>query len=400
MKKKKLYYMVNRMFYIGLFLLLMMSSCIDKKAGTGQVVSNPIEVDFVKDGLSGSQILQGGRIVSLSSKEDEALIAEMDKLLVGEDRYFVMDRGGNKVIAFNGEGEYVASTARYVGQGPDNYIRVIDAVIDNASKKLYVHCDAPYCMMVFDMNLQLLEKISMDYYMREVADDDKYIYGIRVKDASDFGYELVALDKSDLSASPRVLLEYSEVIFGARAIGKSLSPYGKGVNVCLPFDDTIYQISDGKIIAQYSLDFGSKGVDYSDIKGMSVRELYRSTYGQRIWSLVNIYSSDSTLFFGCNREYSFVLNRNTGVCSGYSRYDNDLMPYSTNQTFPVDGLDNAFAYAWPSSYVMTFKRRVADENLDADWKKHLEKYMNAEMEKILDGYEEEDNPLIILCVMK
>ena len=49
---------------------------------------------------------------------------------------------------------------------------------------------------------------------------------------------------------------------------------------------------------------------------------------------------------------------------------------------------------------MTFKRRVADENLDADWKKHLEKYMNAEMEKVLDGYEEEDNPLIILCEMK
>ena len=205
--------MVNRIFYIGFFLLLMMSSCIDKKAGKEQMVNSPIEVDFVKDGLSGSQILQGSRIVSLSSKEDEALIAEMDKLLVGEDRYFVMDRGGNKVIAFTGKGEFVASTAHLVGQGPDNYTRAIDAVIDNVAQKLYVHCDAPYCIMVFDMNLQLLEKISLDYYMREVADDSRYIYGIRVKDASDFGYELVALDKSNLSASPRVLLDYSEVIF-------------------------------------------------------------------------------------------------------------------------------------------------------------------------------------------
>ena len=42
-----------RMFYIGVVLLLFLSSCIDKKTGTGQVVSNPIEVDFVKDGLSG-----------------------------------------------------------------------------------------------------------------------------------------------------------------------------------------------------------------------------------------------------------------------------------------------------------------------------------------------------------
>ena len=387
---------------VVVLLLWVMPSCNSNKRNVdgSQLASEIVTVDFSGKHMLGSQMFKGSKVISLSSEHDEALIAEMDKLLVGENRYFVMDRRGNQVIAFNGEGEFVASTISYVGQGPDAYIRVIDAVIDNEAKKVYVHCDAPYCIMVFDMNLQLLEKISLDYYMREIADDDKYIYGIRTKASSDFGYELVALDKSNLSATPTVILENSEVIYGALAIGRSLTSCGKRVNVCLPFDDTVYQISNKKIMANYDLDFGTKGIEFSDIKGMPVKEFYASPFRDKIWSLVNVYSSDSTLFFSCNREHVFVLNKETKCCIAYSFFSNDLMPYSTNQTFPVDGLDNAFAYAWPSSYVMTFKNRVTDENLDKDVKKVLERYMNAEMKKNLNGYEEEDNPLIILCEMK
>lgn len=41
------------------------------------------------------------------------------------------------------------------GRGHNEYIRVIDASIDEKDKKLYVHCDAPYQMMIFDLDLNL-----------------------------------------------------------------------------------------------------------------------------------------------------------------------------------------------------------------------------------------------------
>lgn len=370
--------------------LLFASSCSEarKNVDDSSRISESVKVNFVKQPLRGSQILKDSKVIFLSSNHEEALIANVDRLLVGDDRYIVMDRRTNRLMAFNGQGEFVASTSRYIGEGPDNYVRIIDAAIDNNTKKVYAHCDSPYCIMVFDMNLQLEKKISLDYYMEEIADDENQIYGIRARYDSDFGNELIALKKADLLAEPTVILECSKVVVGVGTIGKSLTSYGKGVNVCLPFDNVVYQISNGEIVSRYPLDFGNEGVEYSDIKDMSANQFFNSSYREKVWSVVNVYSSDSTLFFGCNRLYSFILNRNTKECTGFSVWRNDLMPYSATKTLPVDGLDNAYAYLWSSSHVVDFKGRVSMDNLNNDlW-------------DILVGYEEEDNPLIVVCEMK
>lgn len=371
-------------------ILLFAPSCnkTRKNVDDSQRISDAVNVHFIEQPLKGSQILKDCKVLFLSSDHDDALISKVDRLLVGDNRYIVMDRHANRLMAFDGQGEFIASTASYIGEGPDSYVRIMDAAIDNKAKKVYVHCDSPYCIMVFDMNLQLEKKIRLDYYMLEIADDDKYIYGIRARYDSDFGHELIALDKENLLAEPNVMLEYSKVVIGAGAMGKSLTSYGNGVNVCLPFDNVVYQISNREIIARYSLDFGVNGVDYSDIKDMSANQFFKSPYREKIWSIVNVYSSDSTLFFGCNRLYSFALNRTTKSCTGFLAWRNDLMPYSVTKTFPVDGLDNAYAYLCRSEHVMDFKSRVSEERLEANLK------------KVLKGYEEEDNPLIFICEMK
>lgn len=382
---------MKHLFLIGGFLLLLLvSSCGQgrKSAVDLQRTQESLPVNFQGTPLYGSQILKGSKIISLSSEHDEALIAKVEKLLVGNDRYFVMDRRTNRLMAFDGRGKFISSTARYIGEGPDSYLRIMDAAIDNVAQKVYVHCDAPYCIMVFDLNLQLEKKISLDYYMQEIAADDKCIYGIRVKDTPDVGYELIALDKVDLSSTPVVILESSDAVYGAAAIGKHLTSFDGGINACLPFDNVIYQISNKKVVKHYPLDFGEEGIDFSDIKDMTIEQFYNSPSMEHIWSIVNVYSSDSILFFGCNRLYSFTLNRNTSDCMGFSFWRNDLMPYSSTQTLPVDGLPCAYAYVWPSSHVMNFKTRMSDVGLDVD------------VRKMLEGYEEEDNPLIVVCELK
>lgn len=373
---------------IGLMLTTSSCSKTRKVVDNSQRTSESINVQFVDQLLQASEFLKENKVVYFSSENDEALIANVDRLLVGDNRYFVMDRRTNKLMAFDGQGKFINSTASYIGEGPDSYLRIIDAAIDNKAQKVYVHCDAPYCMMIFDMDLKLERKINMDYYMLEIADDDKYLYGIRARYATDFGNELIALDKRDLSAEPIVILGYSNVVDGVGAMGKSLTSFGNGVNVCLPFDNVVYQISDKEIVTCYPLDLGKNGVDYSVIKDMTVNQFYNSPYRAKVWSIVNVYSSDSTLFFGCNRLYSFVLNRKTKECTGFSSWRNDFMPYSATKTLPVDGLDGAFAYLWPSSYVVAYKNHVSREKLDT------------KMKKILDGYKEEDNPLIVICEMK
>lgn len=382
--------MNKKLYTIGGFLLLSLTfSCISNKNKSEylQTEAEPIKVNFADSILKGSHILKGSKAIAFSAKDDNALIVNVNRILVGKGRCFVMDRQGNQLIAFNENGDFIATTKKIEGEGPNDYIRIMDATIDNTAQKIYVHCDAPYCIMVFDMNLQLLENISLDYYMTEIASDDNFIYGLRMKSASEKGYELLALDKTNLSDKPTLILESSKIIYGIEAFGKSLTSYSQGINVCFPFDNVIYQISNKEITACYPMNFGTKGVGYNDIKDMDANQFFNSPYRQKIWSVVNVYSSDSTVLFGCNDLYFFVLDVASQKCDGFSSFRNDLMPYSATQTIPVDGLDNTYAYQCPSKYVGRIKE-------------HIEEKMDAGMKKILDEYNEEDNPVIILCELK
>ena len=125
--------------------LLFASSCSEarKNVDDSSRISESVKVNFVKQPLRGSQILKDSKVIFLSSNHEEALIANVDRLLVGDDRYIVMDRRTNRLMAFNGQGEFVASTSRYIGEGPDNYVRIIDAAIDNNTKKVYSEQNSP-----------------------------------------------------------------------------------------------------------------------------------------------------------------------------------------------------------------------------------------------------------------
>lgn len=367
------------------------TSCISKSGKTTETEnpSGSVNVNFVDSVLLGSSFLEECRLLNLSSDNEESLIVEVNSLLVGDDRYFVMDRRGNHLVAFDGQGNFIASTDRLEGEGPQSYIRMMDATIDNEQKKVYAHCDSPYCIMVFDMDLNLLEKVSLDYYMTELGSDEKYLYGIRMRDASNFGHELVALDKSNLSAAPVVLLECTKGVYGYGTMGKRMTSCSQGIFVCLPYDNVIYRVKNKELAESYPLDLGDMGVDFSNVGDMSANDFFKSSLRDKIWMFRDIYASDSFLMFACNDVWHFLLNRKTGECSAYFGFHNDMMPYSNTMGFPVQGIDRTFANLWPSEYVMSHKRRLKEKGT-----------VDSDIYKAIENYSREDNPPIILCEMK
>lgn len=345
-----------------------------------------IKVAYVDSLLYASSYLADFQVLSFSSKNEDALFIGVDRLLMAENRMFIMDRLGNKVLAFDEEGYFISSTSRLIGDGPQNYIRVIDATVDNDRKQIYVHCDAPYCIMIFDMDLNLIEKISLDFYMHEMVGDDNWLYGIRHKEKGRQGFELIALEKGNLKASPLVLLETNWMIPGVMGMGKSMTAYDDGINVCLPFDHTIYQISDKEIIRSYDIDFGKKGLDRTKVENMSDRDFF-----DYIWWIKDIYGSDSNLVFGCNARETFVLDTHTDRCNGYESTYMDMTLYSTTNTFPVQGVGNAFAYVWKSMSIIDFKENASEERLSN---------LSPELKTLIQEYDVEDNPLVFLFNMK
>lgn len=308
---------------------------------------NNIKVELFDNGhaLTFSSFLEEYKIISLSSNTSEAMIKYPDRLLFFGNRIFVMDRGGNKIIVYDRNGKFLKSTAQMVGRGHNEYIRVIDASIDEKDKKLYVHCNAPYQMMIFDLNLNLEKTIPMDYYMGEIAIEGNQLYGICYNKPKDGGgYSFVTVNKNDLKKEPTILLSFENAITGRWTLGKSLMPCRDGVYVCLPFDTRIYKFKDATITEEYNMDFGEQGlIEHPVTKDMNPR-WFDKYYRDINWSIVNMTESDSILLFNTNKAHAFIMNKNQYQCSGHMNLNNDIFPISCARIIPSQGLSNGVVY--------------------------------------------------------
>lgn len=203
MKKTCFHYVWGLAISIGWTL----NGCVSGSSLNAELVK--VETHGIHDELVYSSFLKSYEIVALSDSVPEALIKFPDRILFAEDRIFVVDKADNKLLMFDREGNFLKSTASMVGKGHNEYIRLMDVAMDKEGRTLYVHCDAPYQIMVFDFDLNLKEVVQTDYYMDEVVADGRFIYGIRTLYRDETGFELVALERNRLQDTPRVLLSFT-----------------------------------------------------------------------------------------------------------------------------------------------------------------------------------------------
>lgn len=93
-----------------------------------------VEIHDYNYSLDFSSFLNLHKIIGLSAPKQEAFVKDIERLLFADNRIFVMDRSGNKVVMFDGEGNFLKSTANMVGRGHSEYLRVIDASLDEKDK--------------------------------------------------------------------------------------------------------------------------------------------------------------------------------------------------------------------------------------------------------------------------
>lgn len=352
-----------------------------------------VQVNIKKsnESLIYSSYLNGYKIIALSGSAPETFIENPDRLLFSDNRIFVMDRGGNKVLMFDGTGKFLRSTVDMVGKGHNEYIRVMDAALDEKEKKLYVHCDAPYQMMVFDLDLNLEKVIRMDDYMREIAVDDNYIYGVCYNDEGKDGYRLVVTDKHHPEAKIKTVISYENVISGRWVLGKSLMPCTSGgVYVCLPFDTHIYRVQRGEIIESFNMDFGSEGLIENPISKGATPQWFDRNCRDLNWSIVNMTGNDSIMIFNTNREYAFVMDMHRSECNGYLNLHNDLLPFSCSRIIPTSGINNGVVY-------FLFSESIA-ETLEQAEKESTP--LSPALVEIKEKFDPNGNPLIIIWTLR
>ena len=325
-----------------------------------------IKVEFEDKSIESSSFLNEHKEISLSTPSNDAVIGSIERLLFSKNKIFIMDRGGNKVLMFDEKGNFLKSTAKMVGKGHNEYLRVIDAAIDNKNQKLYVHCDAPYQIMVFDLDLNLERIISLDFYMTEIAIDKQFLYGICIDSKNDSGYELIAIDKKHLKEKPRTIYSCTNFVSGRMTLGKSLTSFKDKVYASLPFDNRICVIQNGEIKTEYKIDFGNKGLDEHPIKKGINPRWFDKQYEDINWSIVNICNSDSILIFRTNKATNFIINKSTGICKAYESKHYENVPFSNSHIIPSEGTQNTLIYSVDYSVIDYTLKYAKEKNITVD----------------------------------
>ena len=171
----------------------------------------------------------------------------------------------------------------------------------------------------------------------EISTDNNYLYAL-VEDLSDNDrFELRRYEKANLNKPYNVLLKQESVISGVRGFGKVMCSDGNKTFVCMPFDNVIHIIENGKITDSYDVNLKEKWFSYKDSKNLVGGRFYKKNKDVN-WTIQNICASDSTLLFNTNLAdvYRIDLRNNRG--DSHTELINDKSFYNTTWLIPYGGI--------------------------------------------------------------
>jgi len=369
---------------IFLFLLLL-CSCETTKPFT----ESNIKIDFKDEDLHSSSVFKIQKIIKLESSSSDAMLKSTQRILCADSLLFVLDKEGNKIVAFDYDGRFLGSTLGLVGHAKNEYIHFTDAAIDNINHLIYLYCDRPSQMMILDYKLNVKDCVKIKDLFLEFTIDSSYVYALCPDLENESHYELRRYRRSDLDGKYDVIIDQREAIRRLGGLGKWINGNGNAVYASMPFDNTIYEIIDGTVKRHWSLDFDGKWFDYSrnkNLQGFKFSDNNRDMH----WTIQNIVASDTTLLFNTNKSNVFKASMSSGNGGAFSNIINDSIPFSSSWLIPTN-LKNGIAFKILSSYIVNYKNYYIDRHEDLP--AHP---INNIIEKTKDG----DNPLIILGTVR
>ena len=329
--------------FIQLICIAAMAICTHSCASTIQAEETVVKLEsHMNQSHKSSDLFSEEDLLVLKNPSDSSLVSSVDRVAIMDDRVFVLDQKKNQILAFDSNGEFVASTARLIGKGKNEYIRLQNMAVDQSEKQIYLYCDAPYQMLVLDYDLHIVRRLDVDYLAREICMDSTCLYTLCHNIEKENEYELRCYDKTDLNGMYRLLVLYDKCIPGIFASGKSICSDGSRCFCSMPFDNRIYEVCDGKIDNVYVIDFGNKWFDYSSSKGVGGTAFINQNR-EKNWLIQNISFSNAFIVFNTNKSRSFFVNLRDNTGAMYRTQVNDLFPFSCSTYTPCQSENKGFA---------------------------------------------------------
>ncbi len=118
--------------------------------------------------------------VSLEDSET-SLIKAIDKIMIYQGNYYILDRGQHTIFAFNTDGRFISSTKSIHGQGPEEYISLVDFDIDTDNGNIHMLDAFAYKIKVYTKDFEFVENIKLasellPFSKFKYLKDDLYVF--------------------------------------------------------------------------------------------------------------------------------------------------------------------------------------------------------------------------------
>lgn len=315
---------------------------------------------------------------------DESIISNICRVWHYKSCVYILDHK-YQILVFDESGKYLWKLNKR-GQGPGEYTRLLDFAIDQ--KHDYLLLLAYNKILRYDLKGNYIDTISTgDGY--EIATDGKYAY---VKPFDEENGEAVpySLRVIDLETSKEtdVLTAVNDCAPSCYSDMRMLTSSNGRVLFSRKFDSKIYLLSDGQASAEFDIDWGESAFPNTSDKKFDCKEYFKlSRENNYISSVGDMIMSDSLCLFRTNiNSYGLIDRAGNTIKLAKNLSDTRLfanMPLP-RKSISIDSDLPEIAVIINTTSAKFFALKCADPEIAAT----------------LGSMGEEDNPLLIISVLK
>lgn len=190
---------------------------------------------------------------------DECLIGSIDKLILYDSMYYLLDTKQNCVFIFSQDGKFIQNMKR-VGRGPGEYLYVYDFVINEYNNTIEL-LDCFGKLVIFNLNGSHKESINLPhppaaYHKLMLLNQDTILFFTNSDNVNT--NLLYAYSRS----SHKIIKEFYKKSHSRINSMQPLFSWNDTVYLSMPIENTIYQIQNTQETPAYTWDFGKYNYNF------------------------------------------------------------------------------------------------------------------------------------------
>jgi hypothetical protein len=372
---------------IFIFSVLLLIGCTNRAKETMDIEeTDVITLTSIEESRNDTCFLHTHKPIVLETMDADSkssLIAYITKIATDDDFLFILDRKQMKILIFDTDGKFI-NQIHCIGQGPKEYVEIINFTVDPVEKQIIVLCSIPTKNMYFSYTGEFIRKENNAELYMGIVKENKYVYFERPSypEIKEDSYQFTIKDtrdnslKNDLLQVPIRNYAYNN--------GFALTKGKTNIQYARRFDNVIYQLNEGMIEKIYRIDFKQYNVPERLKKEEDSEKLLDyCRENNYIFSMTNVVNSNRFLLFYTDRA-TFVYDKSTDVLKGYKK----IICSQSNQIrlgvyFPVEN-SNKIAYM------------IMPYHIDSAISYHKSGEKDDKLSEIAENLEKDNNPVLFI----